>query len=73
VVLVAVPALLSVGLAQQKFVADSTRTSPGSRETSIQDYMDFGKKPKFMRRVVVILERLLQRHNARRRIKGRRR
>jgi len=43
VVLVAVPALLSVGLAQQKFVADSTRTSPASSETSIQDYLDFGK------------------------------
>jgi len=40
---VAVPALLSVGLAQQKFVADSTRTSPASSETSIQDYLDFGK------------------------------
>jgi hypothetical protein len=43
VVFVGVPVILAVGLAQQKFVADSSRTSPGSSEPSIQDYMNYGK------------------------------
>jgi hypothetical protein len=40
---VAVPVAAALALAQQKFVNHSTRTSPGSQEPSIQDYMDFGK------------------------------
>jgi hypothetical protein len=38
-----VPVAVALILAQQKFVADSARTSPGSQEPSIQDYLDFGK------------------------------
>jgi hypothetical protein len=40
---VALPVAAAITLAQQKFVSDSARTSPGSGEPSIQDYMDFGK------------------------------
>jgi hypothetical protein len=43
VVLVGVPVILAVGLAQQKFVADSSRNSPGSGEPSMQDYLNYGK------------------------------
>jgi hypothetical protein len=43
VLFVAVPVAVALALAQQKFVSDSIRTSPGSPEPSIQDYMDFGK------------------------------
>src|SRR5262249_27371713 len=43
VVLVAVPVIIALTLAQQKHLKDSARTSPGSEEPSIQDYMDFGK------------------------------
>jgi hypothetical protein len=32
-----------VALAQKKFAEESTRNSPGSREPSIEDYMNFGK------------------------------
>jgi hypothetical protein len=39
----ALPVILVLALAQQKFAADSTKTSPGSKEPSLQDYMDFGK------------------------------
>lgn len=38
-----VPVIVALTLAQQKFIGDSIRTSPGSKEPSIQDYMDFGK------------------------------
>lgn len=43
VVLVAIPVAATVTLARQQFLSDSKQTSPGSREPSIQDYMDFGK------------------------------
>jgi len=43
VVLVAVPVAVALTLAQQKFVEESSRTSPGAQEPSIQDYMNFGK------------------------------
>jgi len=42
-VLVLAPVLVALTLAQQKFVSDSTRTSPGSKEPSLQDYLDYGK------------------------------
>jgi hypothetical protein len=43
VVLTAVPVAIALALAQQKFVEDSARTSPGSEEPSLEDYMNFGK------------------------------
>jgi hypothetical protein len=43
VVLTAVPVAIALLLAQQKFVADSAQSSPGSKEISVQDYLDFGK------------------------------
>jgi hypothetical protein len=43
VVLVAVPVVVAVMLAQQKFVADSNRAAPGSQEPSFQDYLNFEK------------------------------
>ena len=43
IVLVAVPVAVAVTLAQQKFVADSNRTAPGSQEPSLQDYLNFEK------------------------------
>jgi hypothetical protein len=43
VVLTAVPVAVALALAQQKFVEDSARTSPGSEEPSLEDYMNFGK------------------------------
>jgi hypothetical protein len=43
VALSAVPVAIALIVAQQKFVEDSTRNSPGSKEPSLQDYMDFGK------------------------------
>jgi hypothetical protein len=43
VALTVVPVAVAFVLAQQKFVADSERTSPGAPETTIQDYLDFGK------------------------------
>jgi hypothetical protein len=43
VVLVAIPVVVALTLAQQKFARDSARTSPGSKDPSIQDYLDFGK------------------------------
>jgi hypothetical protein len=43
VVLTAVPVVVALLLAQQKFVADSAQNSPVSREPSIEDYMNFGK------------------------------
>jgi hypothetical protein len=39
----AAPVVAALALAQQQFVKDSTRTSPGSKEPTLQDYMDFGK------------------------------
>jgi hypothetical protein len=41
--LAAVPVVVALMLAQQKFVADSTQSSPGTPEPSLQDYMDYGK------------------------------
>lgn len=43
VALAVVPVAVALVLARQKFVADSQRTSPGAPETSVQDYLDFGK------------------------------
>ena len=43
VILTAVPVIAALVLAQQKFVEESASSSAGSREPSIQDYMDFGK------------------------------
>jgi hypothetical protein len=43
IVLVAVPVTVALTLAQQKFAEDSARTSPGSQEPSVQDYLNFGK------------------------------
>jgi hypothetical protein len=43
IVLVAVPVAVALALAQQKFAADSGESAPGSKEPSIQDYMDFSK------------------------------
>jgi hypothetical protein len=43
VVLVTVPVAIVVMLAQQEFLADSSRTSPGLQEPSLQDYLDYGK------------------------------
>jgi hypothetical protein len=43
VALMAVPVAVALTLAQQKFVEESSRTSPGAQEPSIQDYMNFGK------------------------------
>ncbi|MDB5311819.1 MAG: hypothetical protein JWO38_6021 [Gemmataceae bacterium] len=46
VVLVAVPVVIALSLAREKFAADSVRpseTQPGSPEPSLQDYLDFGK------------------------------
>jgi hypothetical protein len=43
VVLVAVPVLVALTLAHQKFASDSSRTGPGSGEPSLQDYEAFGK------------------------------
>ena len=43
VALTVAPVAVALVLAQQKFVADSQRTSPGAPETTIQDYLDFGK------------------------------
>jgi hypothetical protein len=34
---------MALMLAQQKFVEQSKQTSPGTREPSLQDYMDYGK------------------------------
>jgi len=43
VILTAAPVAVVLILAQQKFAAESTQTSPGSQEPSLQDYLDFGK------------------------------
>ena len=43
VVLTAAPVIVALALAQQKFVADSSRSSSTPSEPSLQDYMDFGK------------------------------
>jgi hypothetical protein len=44
VVLAAAPVVVALLLAQQKFVEDSRApSSSGSREPSMQDYMDYGK------------------------------
>jgi hypothetical protein len=43
IALVAVPVVLVLMLAQQKFVRDSTKPSPGSDEPTIDDYLNFGK------------------------------
>ncbi len=43
VALTVVPVAVALVLAQQKFALDSQRGSPGAPETSIQDYLDFGK------------------------------
>jgi hypothetical protein len=43
VALAAVPVAMALMLAQQKFVEQSKQTSPGTREPSLQDYMDYGK------------------------------
>jgi hypothetical protein len=42
-VLAALPVIVALVLAQQKFAAESGQTSPGVPEPSIQDYLDFGK------------------------------
>ena len=41
--LTAAPVIVALALAQQKFVADSSRSSSTPSEPSLQDYMDFGK------------------------------
>ncbi len=43
VVTTAVPVAVVLVLAMQKFVADSSQTSQGAREATLQDYMDYGK------------------------------
>ena len=43
IALAAAPVLIALALAQQKFVEDSAKTSPGSEEPSLEDYMNFGK------------------------------
>jgi hypothetical protein len=43
VILTAAPVAVALILAQQKFVAESKQTSPGSQEPSLQDYLDFGQ------------------------------
>jgi hypothetical protein len=43
VALVAVPVMVVLMLAQQKFVRETSMTSPGSEEPTIEDYLNFGK------------------------------
>lgn len=42
VILTVVPVATALYLAQQKFVADSVRTTPAATEPSLQDYLDYG-------------------------------
>jgi hypothetical protein len=42
-VLVVVPVVIALTLAQQKFVEDSAKTSSSPEEPSLEDYMNFGK------------------------------
>ena len=43
VALTAIPVIVTLWLAQQKFAADSTGPAAGSGEPSLSDYLDFGK------------------------------
>ena len=43
VALVTVPVVVVLMLAQQKFVRESSKMSPGSEEPTIEDYLNFGK------------------------------
>ena len=43
VILTAVPVAVALFLAQKNFVTDSSRNSPGDKEPTLEDYMNYGK------------------------------